>query len=110
MKKYRIHVSDRTLIWNAKNKVMDWKEGTGDDDKVVESYDTVEECFNSMNNWGSRWVMYPSAYIETEEDEIWASILEEMPCRCCFDRGLSTETCKNPVYDHIEDGFGKSTS
>src|SRR3990167_838860 len=83
-KKYKIHVTDRVYLWNDKDKSMDWMDGTGSDDKVVESYDTIWECLKSMEDWWSRWVMYPSVYIESEGGgEVWESTAEVNKCDKC---------------------------
>ena len=51
---------------------------------VAGKYSTLKEAFDDMANWGSRWAMYPSAYIETEEDgEVWESTASVNKCSCC---------------------------
>jgi hypothetical protein len=80
--KYKIYVSDRQL--ECKKGTCDWVEGTGNEQKMVESHNTLKECFDSMSDWGSRWVMYPSAFIECEEDgEVWESTAAVTKCKCC---------------------------
>ena len=48
-----------------------------------------------METWGSRWIMYPSIFIETDKDgEIWSSIPALTKC----------DKCKHEEWDRIE-GF-----
>ena len=83
-KKYIVHVTDRILEYNEKDEVWDWQEGTGEQDHIAGKYATLKEAFDDMDNWGSRWAMYPSAYIETEEDgEVWESTAEVSKCSKC---------------------------
>lgn len=107
--KYKIHVSDRVLILDKEGDSMEWKEGTGEEDKEVESYNTLKECFDSMNDWGSRWIMYPSVYIETKEDgEVWESTAEEYPYSCCYAANRPISKCKNVQYENMTHSIGKN--
>lgn len=54
------------------NYFLDWEEP-----KLEGRFDTVDECYDRMNNIGPRWVLYPNCYIyDTEEQEMVASSLK----------------------------------
>lgn len=82
-KKYKVYVSSRYRVWNEADNCMDWANEEFDE-MLVESHATLKECFDSINNWGSRWVMYPAVYILTDEDgEVWESTPELFKCEHC---------------------------
>lgn len=84
MNKYTIYVSTRKLVRDQKDDVWDWDESEDVDEVKAESFNTLRECFDNMNNWGSRWTMYPSVYIvDAEGSEIWESTLEYEKCASC---------------------------
>ena len=42
-----------------------------------------------MQEWGSRWAMYPSVCIENEEgEEVWSSIYSDNKCGTCGHREI----------------------
>jgi hypothetical protein len=90
----------KIIIHNAqyieKDGCLEWDESIKFESKTVEKHKTVKECFESMNDWGSRWVMYPSVTIENEEgEEVWSSIPACYKCECC----------KHETWDQIEGGL-----
>ena len=108
-KKYNIHITDRYLVWNEKEGCMDWM--AGDADKWVESHATLKECFDSMSDWGSRWVMYPSVYIETAEDgEVWESTAECNKCDKCGREEWETMTRQTAMIGKTYEEFEEAVS
>lgn len=110
-KKYNIWVSDRTLTFNEKEDGMDWEEGTGSKNKLVESHNTIWECLKSMEDWGSKWVMYPSVYIESEEDgEVWESTTEHTKCdKCGHETWDNTISSPGMPYKEFEEKIRQQT-
>lgn len=91
---YKLFVTDAEYVLN--DGCFDWKEGTGDDNKLVGRYETIQDCFDEMNEWGSRWIMYPSVQIHNDEgEEVWSSILYSSKC----------PTCGHDETEHIEGGL-----
>lgn len=79
---YKIIVSNAQYI--KKNKYLEYNESFENESKEVEQHETVQECFDSMSEWGSRWIMYPSVIIENEDgEEVWSSIPALYKCECC---------------------------
>ena len=108
MSKYNIWVSDRVLEFSEESEAYEWQEGTGENDKLVESHDTLKECFDSMSDWGSRWAMYPAAYIETEEaGEVWESTPMLTKCSKCkheeWEQSTSQSMLIGEKYSVFED-------
>lgn len=89
LKTYKVYVSDCYYIYNKEDGVYNW--ATDEDktvpeftQKLVESHKTVREAMNSIENWGSEWVMYPSVIIEDDEgSEVYSSIPVLDKCKCC---------------------------
>lgn len=91
---YKIFVGDAQYV--NKDDCLEWDEETGKEYKKVEEHETVKECFDSMNDWGSRWAMYPSVFIENEEgEEVWSSVPALYKCDCC----------KHEEWERIEGGL-----
>lgn len=81
---YTIHVSSAMLVPNPEdNGCLDWSDDEVDE-AIAGQFETVEECLKDMDNWGSRWCLYPSVFIEDEDgSEVWSSVLVEYKCPCC---------------------------
>ena len=49
------------------------------EDTVLEGrFDTVDECYDRLNNIGSKWVLYPNCFIfDTEEQEMVTVFFED---------------------------------
>ena len=79
---YTIYVTDRRYVDNKDQ--LDWDESFKSDEKPVETHKTLEACFKSMEEWGSRWVMYPSVYIYCDScGEVWEDTLIYSKCNSC---------------------------
>lgn len=88
MIEYTIFVGNRTLIENKKEGIWDWDESEPNQEKRVETHKTLKECFESMENWGSRFAMYPAVWIEEVKDgeldgEVWESTPMHSVCKHC---------------------------
>jgi hypothetical protein len=85
--KYKVYVTSAYYI--AKDGVLEWANEVDKtigefESKQVEEHDTVAEALESMNNWGSKWVMYDGVLIENEEgEEVWSSYPALYKCECC---------------------------
>lgn len=81
---YTIRVSSAMLVPAKEDKsILEW--ATDEiDEAFAGQFETVEECLQDISNWGSRWCLYPSIFIEDEDgSEIWSSVLVEYECPCC---------------------------
>lgn len=96
--KYTIYVSSRKLVLNkaqgaGEDDTWDWDESEDVEETKAGSFETLQECFDDMSDWGSRWVMYPSVYIvDAEGSEVWESTLNYSKCNCCGHEEYFTET------------------
>jgi len=87
--KFHVYVSDAYYIYDKERNALEWATDIDKDipefeSKKVETHDTLQEAMNSINNWGSRWVMYPSVVIENDDgEEVFSDYPELYKCECC---------------------------
>jgi len=87
--KYKVFVSDCYYINDGKSNVLEWatdmdKSVPAFTQKHVETHATIEDALNSVAEWGSKWVMYPSLIIKDEKgSEVYSDIPALYKCDCC---------------------------
>jgi hypothetical protein len=84
---YKVFVTDAYYI--AKDNTLEWANEVDKtigefESKKVEEHETLAEALESVNNWGSRWVLYSGLIIENEEgEEVYSDISALYKCECC---------------------------
>jgi len=98
MSKYTGYISTGILVPDKNDRgSLNWQTDNYDIKKVCEDA-TLKDCLDKLfkETEGSRWIFYPSCYIEDDEGfEVWQSTAIEYSCNCC----------KHIEYDRIQDKY-----